>query len=96
MLSKRNLKRPTPAAGGAEFITDREAAFELGVGMSKLFELQKNDPDFPPPVWYGPRSKRHVRSSLRAYAMAKRQKASPEGQAAAATPSKHAAEARHA
>ncbi len=72
MPAKRKPCRPTPAAPEAQFLTDPEAAFELGVGLSKLFELQQKDPEFPSPVWHGPRSKRHVRAELRDYAMRKR------------------------
>lgn len=74
MASKRKPTRPTPAAPEAQFLSDPEGAFELGVGLSKFFELQQRDPDFPAPVWHGPRSKRHVRSELQAYALRKRAK----------------------
>jgi len=70
----RKPTRPAPALAEARFLTDAEGAFELGIGLTKFFELQKSDPDFPPPVWHGPRSKRHVRSELQAYALRKRSK----------------------
>lgn len=71
MSKKRCRNVPVRPADGAQFLTDKEAAFELGLGLTKLFKLQK-DPDFPRPVRFGPRSKRHVRSELRTYALAKR------------------------
>ncbi len=72
MSDRRKPTRPTPAPAEAQFLTDPEGAFELGLGLTKFHELQQTDPDFPPAVWHGPRTKRHVRAELRAYAMAKR------------------------
>ena len=43
---------------GEQLATDPEVARVLRVGMTKLFELQKQ-PDFPAPIWLGPRVKRH-------------------------------------
>lgn len=67
----RKLERaaPNPAA---EFLTDPEAARLLNLGTTKFLELQKSDPQFPQPVRFGPRAKRHVRGELLAYALGKR------------------------
>ena len=56
-----------------ELLTDPEAARLLRVGVTTLFELQKR-PDFPAPLWLGPRLKRHVRASLMAWAMSRQAK----------------------
>lgn len=52
--------------------TDAEGARLLALGLTRFFELQKDDPDFPAPVWLGPRGKRHVRAELLRYALSKR------------------------
>lgn len=56
-----------------EFLTDAEGAALLKLGASRFFEVQK-EPDFPPPVWLGPRCKRHVRSELLGWALSKRER----------------------
>jgi predicted DNA-binding transcriptional regulator AlpA len=53
---------------GDELITDPEAQRLLRVGSTKFFELQKS-PDFPPPIWLGPRLKRHRRAALLKWAL---------------------------
>ncbi len=66
-----------PRASGdtnAEFLADPEGAALLNLGMTRFLELQKIDPDFPAPVWLGPRGKRHVRSELLRYALSKRER----------------------
>ncbi len=68
---KRKVPRPEPAPPELELLNDRQAAFDLNCGLSKLAELQRDDPQFPPPVWLGTRTKRHVRKLLREYALAK-------------------------
>lgn len=60
------------AAPADEFLTDPEGAKLLNLGSTKFAELQRDDPDFPPPVRFGPRAKRHIRGELVAYAMRKR------------------------
>ena len=60
---KRKPARPTPPAPDRALIRDREGAYVVGVGLTKWAELQ-SEPDFPPPIWLGPRSKRHDRSRL--------------------------------
>lgn len=67
--AKRKWPRPEPAPPGLELLNDRQAAFELNIGIWKLNELQRCDPDFPPPLYLGTRTKRHVRERLRAYAL---------------------------
>lgn len=65
-------KTPAPIDGAPdELLTDPEGAQLLKAGMTRFLELQK-DADFPPPIWLGPRGKRHVRSELLAYALRKR------------------------
>lgn len=56
-------------AADDELLTDPEAARLLKVGATKLFELQKQ-PDFPAPIWLGPRLKRHRRRLVLAWAHA--------------------------
>ena len=41
--------------------------------MTTFFELQKQE-DFPPPIWLGPRLKRHRRGALLAWAFSKQRK----------------------
>lgn len=71
---KRKPQRPTPAPADAIYLSDRQAAYELGIGLWKLHELQKNDPAFPAPFRIGPRCKRHRRDDLRAYVEGKRER----------------------
>lgn len=63
-----------PYAGNAslddELLTDPEMARDLRVGMTSWFELQKQ-PDFPAPIWLGPRLKRHRRRLVRQWALAR-------------------------
>jgi hypothetical protein len=56
-----------------ELMTDPEGARLLRVGPTTFFELQKS-PDFPAPIWFGPRLKRHRRGSLLAWALAQQRK----------------------
>ncbi len=62
------LRNATP-----DFLTDPEAAAILNIGISRFLELQKRA-DFPPPVWLGPRGKRHPRAALLAWALTLRGK----------------------
>ncbi len=73
-MSQRKAARPEPAPAEAQLLTDAQGAFELNLGLTRFLDLQKTDPDFPAPVWLGPRGKRHVRSELRRYALSKRQR----------------------
>jgi predicted DNA-binding transcriptional regulator AlpA len=68
---KRKPTRPTPPAPEKILLCDREAAFVLAVGMTRLAELQR-EPDFPAPIWLGPRSKRHDRAALLEWLSARR------------------------
>ncbi len=56
-----------------ELLTDPEAARAVRVGMTSWFELQKQ-PDFPPPIWLGPRLKRHRKAALMAWVLTKQGK----------------------
>jgi predicted DNA-binding transcriptional regulator AlpA len=67
----RRAERAT-ANLSAEFLTDPEAARLLNLGVTTFYLLQKHDPEFPRPVRFGPRAKRHVRAELLSYAMRKR------------------------
>ena len=62
---------PIDTGTGADLLTDPEGAGLLKLGGTKFLELQKR-PDFPAPVWLGPRGKRHVRALLLEWAMAQR------------------------
>ena len=68
------LVESTSAAPTRELITDPEGAAELKVSLSRFAQLQK-EPDFPAPVWLGPRGKRHIRGELLAWAFARRKEA---------------------
>jgi predicted DNA-binding transcriptional regulator AlpA len=59
-----------------QLITDTEAQRLLAVGRTKLFELQKQ-PDFPTPLWLGPRLKRHRREALLQWALSRASKPEP-------------------
>lgn len=62
-----------PAADPDQLLTDPEGASLLRLGPTSFFALQK-DPTFPPPIWLGPRLKRHRRGALLAWAMAQQRK----------------------
>lgn len=47
-----------------ELLKDPEGAALCNLGTTKFQQLQKDDPTFPPPVWFGPRGKRHSRRAL--------------------------------
>lgn len=67
-------KTTAPAAGAPdELLTDPQGAQLLNVGMTRFQELQK-EPGFPPPIWLGPRGKRHIREELLRFAMSKRER----------------------
>ena len=63
---------PTTTAS-EELLTDPEAARTMRVGMTSWFALQKQ-PDFPPPIWLGPRLKRHRKSLLIQWLLSKQGK----------------------
>ena len=73
-MSRRKAAHPEPAPAGTQLLTDPQAAAVLNLGMTRFLDLQKTDPEFPAPVWLGPRGKRHVREELIAYALRKRQR----------------------
>lgn len=75
ITKKRKPRSRNFPPADAEFLNDQQAAVVLGIGLSKLFELQRDDPAFPRPIFFGTRSKRHVRSDLVAYALTKRRPA---------------------
>jgi hypothetical protein len=60
------------ATDDPELLTDPEGVRLLREGLTRFLQRQKEDPDFPPPIWLGPRGKRHSRQELLAYAIAKR------------------------
>lgn len=70
------MKYQIPHDAGAELWTDREAAARIRVGLTSFFGLQKR-PDFPPPIWLGPRLKRHPPGPLLAWVESQRKR--PEG-----------------
>ncbi len=51
-----------------EFLTDPEGAALLNLGITRFLDVQKQ-PDFPSPIWLGPRGKRHVRPRLLEWAL---------------------------
>jgi predicted DNA-binding transcriptional regulator AlpA len=70
-----DVSRSTSTAlppGERELLKDPEGAALLAASKSRFAELQK-EPDFPKPIWLGPRGKRHVRSELLAWAFARRE-----------------------
>lgn len=64
--------KPTSTAS-EELLTDPELARLLRIGNTTLFELQKR-PDFPPPLWLGPRLKRHQKARVLPWLMTLNQK----------------------
>jgi predicted DNA-binding transcriptional regulator AlpA len=58
--------------GDREFLRDPDGAALLDVSESRFAELQK-EPDFPRPIWLGPRGKRHIRGELLAWALSRRE-----------------------
>lgn len=72
----RRTTAPATATGASDevLLTDPQGANLFNVGITRFLEIQKTDPDFPAPVWLGPRGKRHFRSALLRYAMSKRQR----------------------
>jgi len=66
------IERPA-APAGEELLTDSELASLLRVGNTKLFEIQKR-PDFPAPIWLGPRLKRHQKVRVMAWALSQHRK----------------------
>lgn len=74
------MSRKSTASVSAEpddqFITDAEGARLLKLSLSRFFTVQKEAPDFPPPVWLGPRCKRHVKAELLGWALGKRERVS--------------------
>lgn len=69
MQSAPTIYQPDPD----ELLTDPEGARLLRMGVTTFFELQKQE-DFPPPIWLGPRLKRHRRGALLAWAFSKQRK----------------------
>lgn len=63
--------RPGSGTAGTDLLTDPEGAELLGLGITRFAEVQR-EPDFPAPVWMGPRGKRHVRSELLSWALSRR------------------------
>ena len=73
MQTKRKPRRPELPPEGAELLTDPQGAALGNVGLTAFAELQ-HDPEFPRPVWLGPRLKRHVRAELQAFFLSKRER----------------------
>jgi hypothetical protein len=63
--------QPPSALPAPELLTDPEGAALLNLGPTRFLEVQK-EPDFPDPVWLGPRGKRHVRGELLGWALSRR------------------------
>jgi predicted DNA-binding transcriptional regulator AlpA len=59
-----------------QLITDTEAQRLLAVGKTKFYAIVR-EPDFPAPLWLGPRLKRHRREALLQWALSRASK--PEG-----------------
>ena len=70
-MSRRD-SRALAAHTTPELLTDPQGAALLNLGTTRFQELQKTDPEFPPPVGLGERGKRHVRGELWSYALRKR------------------------
>ncbi len=70
-MSKRTTREASPLPA-PELLRDPEGAAVLNMGETKFAQVQKEDPTFPPPVWLGPRGKRHDRDALLAWALSKR------------------------
>ncbi len=68
-------RTPIDSRADPELLTDPQGADLLQMGDTKFSEIQKR-PDFPKPVWLGPRGKRHVRSELLTWALAQRDRPS--------------------
>lgn len=79
----RRIERAAGQSAG-ELLTDPEGARLLNLGETKFLEVQKTDPEFPPPVWLGERAKRHVRGELLGWALRKREPLGAAGIKAAA------------
>jgi predicted DNA-binding transcriptional regulator AlpA len=56
-----------------ELLTDPELFDLLRCGETKGLALQR-EPDFPPPVWLGPRLKRHWRNKVLAWVASRTEK----------------------
>jgi len=69
----RKSAAPSEGATDDPLLTDEQGRNLLNVGMTRFLELQK-EPDFPAPIWLGPRGKRHLRSELLRYALSKRER----------------------
>jgi len=67
------MQTETTAPPSEELLTDPELARLLRVGVTKLFEIQKR-PDFPAPIWLGPRLKRHQRARVLSWALSQQGK----------------------
>jgi predicted DNA-binding transcriptional regulator AlpA len=61
---------------GDRLLTDPEGAARLNVGVTQ-FRLMQKDADFPPPIWFGPRMKRHSERRLLGYAARKAARTAP-------------------
>lgn len=70
-----SLKSTAPSEGAPDetLLTDEQGRNLFNLGMTRFLELQK-EPDFPPPIWLGPRGKRHLRGALLRYALSKRER----------------------
>ncbi len=67
---------PQPAESRRYFLTDQEAAALLNIGITRFLDLQKR-PDFPRPIWLGPRGKRHPRVPLLEWALSLHERSMP-------------------
>ncbi len=58
---------PPVLEAGDRLLTDPEGAALYAMGITRFRGLQAL-PDFPPPIWFGPRTKRHSERRLLEFA----------------------------
>lgn len=71
-MSQRFTRTKAVDLPAPELLTDPQGAALVNLGVTRFQELQKSDPTFPAPVWFGPRGKRHVRTDLLAWVQRRR------------------------
>jgi predicted DNA-binding transcriptional regulator AlpA len=63
-----------------ELLKAAEGAKLLNLGSTRFAELEK-EPDFPQPVWMGPRGKRYIKGELLSWALSQRKATDSTGKA---------------
>jgi hypothetical protein len=58
-----DAEAPDTQAAAPLLMDDREACSRYVIGMGKWLEVQRRE-DFPPPVWLGAGTKRHIVSAV--------------------------------